>query len=168
MEMSEDITNLITQLLSIRDQSTVENLVKKTDFLAGLIKYINNVLASCYIHYDSSLNESEEQDVKSMFINELIIILTNLIMIMKQFFEKKPNTFILIDLDNQWYSLETTIIPNENKQQLTDLFGSNKSIGSNKSFSSNKSISIILTIVCKIIDFLNEYYQNQIKNSEKK
>ena len=109
------------------------------------------MISNCQIEYDENLSEKEEYDIKNVFINDIKNIIINLNMVLLKYFNKNLGKLISLDLENAWYSSEKTLLKNDIASTLVN------------PFIKNKIISKILTIVCKLIDFLNEYSINKIK-----
>jgi len=118
--------------------------------LDELALYIGNLIANCQVEYDRELNEMED-DIKNIFIEEMKTIIKNFNMVMCKYFSKKPESMISLDLASVWYS-EKCILPND-KNILNP-------------YAQNKTISKVLTIICKLIDFLNDFYLNQISKTD--
>jgi hypothetical protein len=137
--------------LGASDISTVEEIIKNKTFLDQLVLYINKLISNCQVEYDRELTESED-DIKNMLIQELKTIIKNLNLVMSKYFNKRPDSLISLELNSMWYSCEQCIIKNDKKTENPYL--------------QNKTISKILTIICKLIDFLNDYYLNQINKTE--
>jgi hypothetical protein len=145
----------IRKFLSTDDIIIVEEVVKDKLFLDELISYINKLVLNCQVEYDRELDETENE-IKNIFIEEMKTIIKNLTMIMLKYFTKKPNSMISLELTNKWYCSEKFILA------TTD-----NNVGLSNPYAQNKTISSILTIICKQIDFLNDYYLNKISGMER-
>jgi hypothetical protein len=138
--------SVVRNFLTTDNISVIEEFIKNKTFLDELISYISNLIKNCQVEYDRELTDAEDE-IKNIFIQEIKTIIKNLNMIICKYLAKKPEAMITLDLTSVWYS-EKCIIPND----------SNIS----NPYAQNKTISKILTIICKLIDFLNDYYINQI------
>lgn len=143
----------ITEFTNASNIKIIEYLLKDKCFLDELISYVEKMMSSSQCEYDIELGEMED-DIKNVYIGEIKNVIKKLTVIMCKYFDKKPGTLITLDLDNVWYQTEKCILPNENKEL--------------NPYTQNKTISRILTIICKLIDFLNEYHLNQISFIDKK
>ena len=142
----------INNFLLTNSIDIIEEILKNSkSFLDDLTVYINKLIGNCQVEYDTQLNDTEE-DIKNVFLQEIKTIIKNFNLIIFKYFSKKPDSLISLDLDNPWYSSEKSIVPKE--------------INPNP-YISNKIISKILTIVCKLIDFLNDYYLSRINRMDK-
>ena len=141
----------VSDFLATNNIVVIEDLIKHKSFLDDLILYINKLISNCQVEYDRELDEMED-NIKNMFIEEIKTIMQNLNVVMCKYFNKKPDSLITLELTNVWYLSEKCILANDKHK-------SNPHV-------QNKMISRILTIVCKLIDFLNDFYLNQINKSE--
>lgn len=137
----------IADFLSTNNISTVEELIKNKTFLDELILYINKLILNCQVEYDRELDEMEDE-IKNMLIEEVKTIIKNLSLVMCKYFNKKPDSLISLELNNVWYSSEKCMLINDKQIE--------------NPYIQNKTISKILTVICKLIDFLNDFYLNQI------
>lgn len=142
----------ITKLVTAHNIKIIEDLVKDKTYLDELIIDINKLISNCQTDYNIELDDVED-DIKYIYIGEIKNIIKNLSIIICKYFEKKPDSLISLDLDNAWYLSEKTIYI--------------KKTGSNP-YVKNITISKILTVICKLIDYLNEYHLNHITNIDKK
>ena len=142
------IQDLINTLLSTTDIVIIEKSVSIPNFLYELCLHINNLILNCQVEYDKEINENQEFDIKNIFIHDIKKIIKNLNIILIKYFQKNVGKLISIDLENTWYSNEKTIFI--------------KDISMNNPFIKNRTISKILTIVCKSINFLNNYHIGKI------
>ena len=116
-----------------------------------LILYIRNLISNCQVQYDRELGEIED-DIKNIFIEEIKTIVKNFNTVMCTYFTKKLDSLISLDLSTSWYSSEKSILDN-NINELNP-------------YMQNKTIRKILTIICKSVDFLNDFNLNQISKTE--
>jgi hypothetical protein len=145
--------SVINQFINTDNIIIIETLVKNKTFLDDLITHINNLISNIQVQYDREL-DSLKDNIKNIFIEEIKTIIKNLSTILSKYFEKRPGTFISMDLDNVWYLSEKKFLPNDKNIM--------------NPYAQNKAISKILTIVCKLIDFLNDFHLNQITDCKKK
>ena len=143
----------------------IEDLLKDKCFLPELIIYIEKMISNSQCEYDIELEDMED-DIKKIYIEEIKNIITKLTIIMCKYFDKKPGTLISLELNNVWYQSEKCIW-STNTEVDTEFKETKEFIESNP-YAKNKTISKILTIICKSIDFLNEYHLNQISFTDKK
>lgn len=123
-----------------------------------IIPYVSTTIANCHIDYtetsEDELDREESEELLEMHKNELLNILTNMTKIIIKFNEikirKEGFSTILLDLNNSWY---------ENERYIVEKV-------SNITFD-NIKISKIMTICCKIIDFLSEHTLNKINYFER-
>ena len=141
----------ITTITSLSTINIIENTIQRPFFFDELFIFIRDLISNCQIEYDENLSEKEEYDIKNVFINDIKNIIINLNMVLLKYFNKNLGKLISLDLENAWYSSEKTLLKNDIASTLVN------------PFIKNKIISKILTIVCKLIDFLNEYSINKIK-----
>lgn len=137
----------IANFLSTNDINVVEELIKNKTFLDELILYINKLISNCQVEYDRELDEMEDE-IKNMLVEEVKTIIKNLSLIMCKYFNKKSDSLISLELNNVWYSSEKCMLINDKQIE--------------NPYIQNKTISKILTIICKLIDFLNDFYLGQI------
>ena len=137
----------IANFLSTNDINVVEELIKNKTFLDELILYINKLISNCQVEYDRELDEMEDE-IKNMLVEEVKTIIKNLSLIMCKYFNKKSDSLISLELNNVWYSSEKCMLINDKKIE--------------NPYIQNKTISKILTIICKLTDFLNDFYLGQI------
>jgi hypothetical protein len=127
----------------------IENTVKEDSVLDELYRHISDVLlVNCQTQQTPIVFGEQNYYLK------IKCIIINLKMILIKYFDKNVilGKIVSLDFDNPWYSTERTILPNDDITQQ---------------FVQNKKISKILTIVCKLIDFLNEYHISKIINIDK-
>jgi hypothetical protein len=146
----------ITEFTNASNIKIIEDLLKNKCFLDELISYVEKMMSNSQCEYDIELGEMED-DIKNVYIGEIKNVIKKLTIIMCKYFDKKPGTLISLELDNIWYQTEKCILPN-NTNVIKEL----------NPYAQNKTISKILTIICKLIDFLNEYHLNQISFIDKK
>ncbi len=130
----------------------IESLVKTREFFQDIIKCINDTIINYNSSYNEQLDIQDEINIKKMSIRDIRQIFANFNKILNKYFTVKPDATILIDLDSQWYSSDKMLIET----------------GDARPFSpptpNNRIMSKILTINCKLIDFLNDVHILQIKS----
>ena len=137
--------------LTTNNIDIVEDCIKDKLFLDDIIVHINKLIAGCQVEYDRELYEMEDE-IKNIFVEDIKSIIKNLNLVMCKYFNKKPDSYVSLELTNIWYCSEKCIL-------LNDIQVSN-------CYAQNKTISKVLTIICKSIDFLNDFYLNQISKSD--
>jgi hypothetical protein len=141
----------IASITSLSTIDIIENTIQRPFFFEELFIFIRDLISNCQIEYDEDLSEIEEYEIKNVFIDDIKNIIINLNMVLVKYFNKNLGKLISLDLENIWYSSEKTLLKNDILSTLVN------------PFIKNKTISKILTIVCKLIDFLNEYSITKIK-----
>jgi len=141
----------ITSISLLSTIDIIENRIQRPFFFDELCIFIRELISNCQIEYDEDLSEIEEYEIKNVFINNIKNIIINLNMVLVKYFNKNLGKLISLDLENIWYSSEKTLLKNDIPSTSVN------------PFIKNKTISKILTVVCKLIDFLNEYSINKIK-----
>ncbi len=144
MSVSEFIVDL--------ELSQIETLVKTAGFFTIITNYINQLFVNFNSSFDEQIDINDEIEIKKMLIREIKQIFYNFNKILYRYFEVKPDATILIDLDFQWYASDKMLIEVEQSRPFSP------------PTPNNRTISKILTINCKLIDFLNETYILQIKS----
>ncbi len=144
MSVSEFIVDL--------ELSQIETLVKTPGFFTIITNYINQLFVNFNSSFDEQIDINDEIEIKKMLIREIKQIFYNFNKILYRYFEVKPDATILIDLDFQWYASDKMLIEVEQSRPFSP------------PTPNNRTISKILTINCKLIDFLNETYILQIKS----
>lgn len=141
----------ICVFLTTNNIDIIEDFIKNKLFLDDLIVHINKLISGCQVEYDRELDEMEDE-IKNIFIEDIKTIIKNLNLVMCKYFNKKPDSYVSLELNNVWYLSEKCIL-------LNDVRLSN-------CYTQNKTISKVLTIICKLIDFLNDFYLNQINKTD--
>jgi hypothetical protein len=141
----------------IFQKNELEKYIKIEDNVIIIINYINNaIIPNCMIDYSNYVENDDDisqfKELKELFISEGIQIIKKLNNIILKHIDKKPNEFVNIDIKNNWYLNEPSII--ENKNNYSNIFFD------------YALISKILTINFKLIDFMNDQYLNEIKYYE--
>ncbi len=134
----------------------IESLVKTQGFFTNIINYINHLIINFNSTFDEEIDIVDTIKIKLMLLKEIKHIFGNFNKILNKYFQVKPDATILIDLDNQWYSNDRMLIE------------TNESTPFSPPTPNNRVMSKILTINCKLIDFLNECYMVQIKSLKNK
>ena len=155
-----DFNNFLEKLVNknyIFEKNELEKNIKFETTIEKLINYINEmIIPNCMIDYSQYVQNNDDifqfKELKELFTNEGIIIVTKLNKIILKHIEKKPYEYVNIDIKNNWYLNEPSI--NENTNNYSN------------PFYDYKLISIILTINFKLIDFINDQFLNEIKYYE--
>lgn len=141
--MSTEIVKLFSEI----PISELETLIKDGNIIDEALHYTTVIMSNCAVEYRNEMNIREEMEFKKMFITEGTNIMKNFSKIISKYTTRKPKSFVNIDFDSPWYANEPTFI-NE---------------GIVNPFENNVKISKILTVICKLVDFINNHYVTQLK-----
>jgi hypothetical protein len=149
------ISNLTNKDYIFKDNSLQKELKANID---QIIEYINkHIIPNSKIDYSEHVESDEDvqefNKVKEMVINEGIEIVKKLSPILMKHRQMKPNEFVNLDTTTSWFLNESTFI--ENKEIKSPFYD-------------YKIISKVLTIIFKLVDFINEDYLNEIKYIEQR
>ena len=149
------ISNLTNKEYVFKDNSLQKELKANID---QIIEYINkHIIPNSKIDYSEHVESDEDiqefNKVKEMVINEGIEIVKKLSTILMKHRQIKPNEFVNLDTTTSWFLNESTFI--ENKETKSPFYD-------------YKIISKVLTIIFKLVDFINEEYLNEIKFIEQR
>lgn len=146
----------VSELIVDLELSKIETLVRAPGFFTNITNYINQLFVNFNSSFDEQIDINVEIEIKKMLIREIKQIFANFNKILFRYFEVKPEATILIDLDFQWYTSDKMLIDVEQSRPFSP------------PTPNNGTMSKILTINCKLIDFLNETYILQIKSLKNK
>lgn len=134
----------------------IEVLVKTPGFFTNITNYINNLIVNFNSLFYEQIEYNREIEIKKLLIIEIKQIFKNFNKLLNKYFALKPDSTILIDLDFQWYASDRMLVDMEQTRTFTP------------QTPNNKIMSKVLTINCKLIDFLDDVYIIQIKSLKNK
>jgi hypothetical protein len=148
-ETSDFISNLTNKDYIFQNNSLQKEIKINIDLIIDYIQktIIPNSMLDYSEHVESEEDIEEFQKVKEMFINEGIEIVNKLSTIIMKHQQVRPYEYVNLDTTLSWYLNEKTFTENEEIKNP---------------FFSHKIVSKILTIIFKLIDFINEQYLNEI------
>ena len=131
----------------------IESMLKEENSIKYIIDYINHTIIpnACIQdnidpNNDTPINFSE---IRELFIGEITQIIKKLSLIIKKYITTKPGQFVNLDMENPWFHGDPTFIIDKEciYQSL---------------FIERGKISQILTIICKLIDYINNTFITEI------
>jgi hypothetical protein len=150
MDMTSDFISNLTNKDYIFENNSLQKEIKiNIDLIIEYIQktIIPNSMLDYSDHVESEEDIEEFQKVKEMFIYEGIEIVHKLSSIIQKHQHVRPYEYVNLDTTLSWYLNEKSFVDNK---EITN------------PFFPHKIISKILTIIFKLIDFINEQYLNEI------